>query len=202
MVKWRAECVCVCLVVFVCTVCVFACKFNICKYSVDWWSVRIQGGFLELKDRTSSKSSSSENLSVTWSSPFYGVEAHMITLSCFSSKTSWYPFSLCCPLQEPSGNHTPPQLSPSLSQTAYPNAGSLDVQHLIMQADARRRRNDNYFDDVPRSKLERQMAQVSMVRGIMGNFVYNTKSSRGFMMASENRGFRLLCCCWEHELTC
>lgn len=64
--------------------------------------------------------------------------------------------------QEPTGNHTPPQLSPSLSQ-AYPNAGSLDVQHLIMQADARRRRNDNYFEDVPRSKLERQMAQVSMV---------------------------------------
>uniref|UniRef100_A0AAY4D1P1 Ankyrin repeat and sterile alpha motif domain-containing protein 1B n=1 Tax=Denticeps clupeoides TaxID=299321 RepID=A0AAY4D1P1_9TELE len=62
-------------------------------------------------------------------------------------------------LREPGGNHTPPQLSPSLSQTAYPNAGSLDVQHLIMQADARRRRNDNYFDDVPRSKLERQMAQ-------------------------------------------
>ncbi|RXN21267.1 ankyrin repeat and sterile alpha motif domain-containing 1B isoform X3 [Labeo rohita] len=64
-------------------------------------------------------------------------------------------------LREPTGNHTPPQLSPSLSQ-AYPNAGSLDVQHLIMQADARRRRNDNYFEDVPRSKLERQMAQVSM----------------------------------------
>ncbi len=33
-----------------------------------------------------------------------------------------------------------------------------------MQADARRRRNDNYFEDTPRSKLERQMAQVSMVR--------------------------------------
>uniref|UniRef100_A0A673IWN0 Ankyrin repeat and sterile alpha motif domain-containing protein 1B-like n=1 Tax=Sinocyclocheilus rhinocerous TaxID=307959 RepID=A0A673IWN0_9TELE len=61
-------------------------------------------------------------------------------------------------LREPTGNHTPPQLSPSLSQ-AYPNAGSLDVQHLIMQADARRRRNNNYFEDVPRSKLERQMAQ-------------------------------------------
>uniref|UniRef100_A0A672QIT7 Ankyrin repeat and sterile alpha motif domain-containing protein 1B n=1 Tax=Sinocyclocheilus grahami TaxID=75366 RepID=A0A672QIT7_SINGR len=61
-------------------------------------------------------------------------------------------------LREPTGNHTPPQLSPSLSQ-AYPNAGSLDVQHLIMQADARRRRNENYFEDVPRSKLERQMAQ-------------------------------------------
>uniref|UniRef100_A0A3Q1FI33 Uncharacterized protein n=1 Tax=Acanthochromis polyacanthus TaxID=80966 RepID=A0A3Q1FI33_9TELE len=31
-----------------------------------------------------------------------------------------------------------------------------------MQADARRRQrsNDNYFDDVPRSKLERQMAQA------------------------------------------
>ncbi|XP_072565486.1 ankyrin repeat and sterile alpha motif domain-containing protein 1B isoform X4 [Paramormyrops kingsleyae] len=65
-------------------------------------------------------------------------------------------------LREPTGNHTPPQLSPSLSQSAYTTAGSLDVQHLMMQADARRRRNDNYFDDVPRSKLERQMAQVSM----------------------------------------
>ncbi|XP_018602806.2 ankyrin repeat and sterile alpha motif domain-containing protein 1B isoform X2 [Scleropages formosus] len=65
-------------------------------------------------------------------------------------------------LREPTGNHTPPQLSPSLSQSAYTTAGSLDVQHLMMQADARRRRNENYFDDVPRSKLERQMAQVSM----------------------------------------
>lgn len=38
------------------------------------------------------------------------------------------------------------------------------MQHLMMQADARRRQrsNDNYFEDVPRSKLERQMAQVSM----------------------------------------
>uniref|UniRef100_A0A8C9QRA0 Ankyrin repeat and sterile alpha motif domain containing 1B n=1 Tax=Scleropages formosus TaxID=113540 RepID=A0A8C9QRA0_SCLFO len=62
-------------------------------------------------------------------------------------------------LREPTGNHTPPQLSPSLSQSAYTTAGSLDVQHLMMQADARRRRNENYFDDVPRSKLERQMAQ-------------------------------------------
>ncbi|XP_067110193.1 ankyrin repeat and sterile alpha motif domain-containing protein 1B isoform X1 [Osmerus mordax] len=71
-------------------------------------------------------------------------------------------------LREPGGNHTPPQLSPSLNQAAYTAAGipggSLDVQHLIMQADARRRQrsNDNYFEDVPRSKLERQMAQVSM----------------------------------------
>lgn len=70
-------------------------------------------------------------------------------------------------LREPGGNHTPPQLSPSVGQAAYTAGvpgGSLDVQHLIMQADARRRQrsNDNYFDDVPRSKLERQMAQVSM----------------------------------------
>lgn len=70
-------------------------------------------------------------------------------------------------LREPGGNHTPPQLSPSVAQAAYTAGvpgGSLDVQHLIMQADARRRQrsNDNYFDDVPRSKLERQMAQVSM----------------------------------------
>lgn len=71
--------------------------------------------------------------------------------------------------QEPGGNHTPPQLSPAVGQAAYTAGvpgGSLDVQHLIMQADARRRQrsNDNYFEDVPRSKLERQMAQVSMVR--------------------------------------
>ncbi|CAL1568551.1 unnamed protein product [Knipowitschia caucasica] len=70
-------------------------------------------------------------------------------------------------LREPVGNHTPPQLSPSVGQVAYTAGvpgGSLDVQHLIMQADARRRQrsNDNYFEDVPRSKLERQMAQVSM----------------------------------------
>ncbi|MED6238613.1 Ankyrin repeat and sterile alpha motif domain-containing protein 1B [Ataeniobius toweri] len=70
-------------------------------------------------------------------------------------------------LREPGGNHTPPQLSPSVGQAAYTAGvpgGSLDVQHLIMQADARRRQRstENYFDDVPRSKLERQMAQVSM----------------------------------------
>uniref|UniRef100_A0A3B4Y7K8 Ankyrin repeat and sterile alpha motif domain containing 1B n=1 Tax=Seriola lalandi dorsalis TaxID=1841481 RepID=A0A3B4Y7K8_SERLL len=68
-------------------------------------------------------------------------------------------------LREPGGNHTPPQLSPSVGQAAYTAGvpgGSLDVQHLIMQADARRRQrsNDNYFEDVPRSKLERQMAQA------------------------------------------
>ncbi|XP_061617598.1 ankyrin repeat and sterile alpha motif domain-containing protein 1B isoform X3 [Phyllopteryx taeniolatus] len=67
-------------------------------------------------------------------------------------------------LREPGGNLTPPQLSPAAYAAGVPG-GSLDVQHLIMQADARRRQrsNDNYFDDVPRSKLERQMAQVSMV---------------------------------------
>uniref|UniRef100_A0A3B3WDY7 Ankyrin repeat and sterile alpha motif domain containing 1B n=1 Tax=Poecilia mexicana TaxID=48701 RepID=A0A3B3WDY7_9TELE len=68
-------------------------------------------------------------------------------------------------LREPGGNHTPPQLSPSVGQAAYTAGvpgGSLDVQHLIMQADARRRQRstENYFDDVPRSKLERQMAQA------------------------------------------
>ncbi|KAF3859249.1 hypothetical protein F7725_021647 [Dissostichus mawsoni] len=67
-------------------------------------------------------------------------------------------------LREPGGNHTPPQLSPAVGQAAYTAGvpgGSLEVQHLIMQADARRRQrsNDNYFEDVPRSKLERQMAQ-------------------------------------------
>uniref|UniRef100_A0A8C6KQJ1 Ankyrin repeat and sterile alpha motif domain containing 1B n=1 Tax=Nothobranchius furzeri TaxID=105023 RepID=A0A8C6KQJ1_NOTFU len=68
-------------------------------------------------------------------------------------------------LREPAGNHTPPQLSPSVGQQAYTAGvpgGSLDVQHLIMQADARRRQRstENYFEDVPRSKLERQMAQA------------------------------------------
>uniref|UniRef100_A0A8C5B0D5 Ankyrin repeat and sterile alpha motif domain-containing protein 1B n=1 Tax=Gadus morhua TaxID=8049 RepID=A0A8C5B0D5_GADMO len=68
-------------------------------------------------------------------------------------------------LREPGGSHTPPQLSPSVGPyTAGVPGGSLDVQHLIMQADARRRQrsSENYFEDVPRSKLERQMAQVSM----------------------------------------
>lgn len=67
-------------------------------------------------------------------------------------------------VQEPSGNHTPPQLSPSLSQSTFTTGGSLDVPHIIMQGDARRRRNENYFDDIPRSKLERQMAQVGLKR--------------------------------------
>jgi len=87
------------------------------------------------------------------------------------SPASLYLTNLLTPIlyQEPGGNHTPPQLSPSVGQAAYTvgvPGGSLDVQHLIMQADARRRQrsNDNYFEDVPRSKLERQMAQVSMVR--------------------------------------
>nr|XP_033807653.1 ankyrin repeat and sterile alpha motif domain-containing protein 1B [Geotrypetes seraphini] len=61
-------------------------------------------------------------------------------------------------LREPSGENTPPQLSPSLSQSTYTTGGSLDFPHIMMQ-DARRRRNENYFDDIPRSKLERQMAQ-------------------------------------------
>lgn len=88
--------------------------------------------------------------------------------------------------QEPGGNHTPPQLSPSVGQAAYTAGvpgGSLDVQHLIMQADARRRQrsNDNYFDDVPRSKLERQMAQVSMVRkgGQVGGMNGGRERERG-----------------------
>ncbi|XP_072418594.1 ankyrin repeat and sterile alpha motif domain-containing protein 1B isoform X15 [Chiloscyllium punctatum] len=62
-------------------------------------------------------------------------------------------------LRDP-GNNTPPQLSPSLSQSTY-TGGSLDIpsSHLMMQGDARRRINDSYFEDMPRSKLERQMAQ-------------------------------------------
>uniref|UniRef100_A0A8C2Y8F8 Ankyrin repeat and sterile alpha motif domain containing 1B n=1 Tax=Coturnix japonica TaxID=93934 RepID=A0A8C2Y8F8_COTJA len=52
------------------------------------------------------------------------------------------------------------RLSPSLSQSTFTTGGSLDVPHIIMQGDARRRRNENYFDDIPRSKLERQMAQT------------------------------------------
>ncbi|XP_060101209.1 ankyrin repeat and sterile alpha motif domain-containing protein 1B isoform X1 [Heteronotia binoei] len=72
-------------------------------------------------------------------------------------------------LREPSTDHTPPQLSPSLSQSTYTTGGSLDVPHIIMQGDARRRRNDSYFDDIPRSKLERQMAQQSSVCEIWTN---------------------------------
>uniref|UniRef100_A0A8C3F9Q3 Ankyrin repeat and sterile alpha motif domain containing 1B n=1 Tax=Chrysemys picta bellii TaxID=8478 RepID=A0A8C3F9Q3_CHRPI len=72
-------------------------------------------------------------------------------------------------LREPSGNHTPPQLSPSLSQSTYTTGGSLDVPHIIMQGDARRRRNESYFEDIPRSKLERQMAQQSSVCEIWTN---------------------------------
>ncbi|KAM6306984.1 LOW QUALITY PROTEIN: ankyrin repeat and sterile alpha motif domain-containing protein 1B-like [Podargus strigoides] len=68
-------------------------------------------------------------------------------------------------LREPSGNHTPPQLSPSLSQSTFTTGGSLDIPHIVMQGDARRRRNENYFDDIPRSKLERQMAQVALCDG-------------------------------------
>uniref|UniRef100_A0AAZ3QQU4 Ankyrin repeat and sterile alpha motif domain-containing protein 1B n=1 Tax=Oncorhynchus tshawytscha TaxID=74940 RepID=A0AAZ3QQU4_ONCTS len=66
-------------------------------------------------------------------------------------------------LREPGGCNTPPQILPG--HAAYTTAGvpggSLDVQHLIMQADARRRQrsNDNYLEEMPRSKLERQMAQ-------------------------------------------
>lgn len=41
--------------------------------------------------------------------------------------------------QEPGGLHTPPQLSPAAYAAAGVPGGSLDVQHLIMQADARRR---------------------------------------------------------------
>ncbi|XP_041522116.1 ankyrin repeat and sterile alpha motif domain-containing protein 1B isoform X9 [Microtus oregoni] len=33
---------------------------------------------------------------------------------------------------------------------------------ITLRGDARRRRNENYFDDIPRSKLERQMAQSSV----------------------------------------
>ncbi|KAG5212275.1 hypothetical protein JEQ12_014704 [Ovis aries] len=73
-------------------------------------------------------------------------------------------------LREPSGNHTPPQLSPSLSQSTYTTGGSLDVPHIIMQGDARRRRNENYFDDIPRSKLERQMAQKILCTSSVFNF--------------------------------
>ncbi|XP_023657343.1 ankyrin repeat and sterile alpha motif domain-containing protein 1B-like isoform X2 [Paramormyrops kingsleyae] len=50
---------------------------------------------------------------------------------------------------------------PSVNHTSLP-VGSLDFQKLIMQGDTQRHPNDSYFDDMPRTKLERQMAQVSM----------------------------------------
>ncbi|XP_041522108.1 ankyrin repeat and sterile alpha motif domain-containing protein 1B isoform X8 [Microtus oregoni] len=40
---------------------------------------------------------------------------------------------------------------------------------ITLRGDARRRRNENYFDDIPRSKLERQMAQQSSVCEIWTN---------------------------------
>uniref|UniRef100_A0A3B3TAT3 Ankyrin repeat and sterile alpha motif domain containing 1B n=1 Tax=Paramormyrops kingsleyae TaxID=1676925 RepID=A0A3B3TAT3_9TELE len=47
---------------------------------------------------------------------------------------------------------------PSVNHTSLP-VGSLDFQKLIMQGDTQRHPNDSYFDDMPRTKLERQMAQ-------------------------------------------
>lgn len=90
-------------------------------------------------------------------------------------------------MQEPSGNHTPPQLSPSLSQSTYTTGGSLDIPHIIMQGDARRRRNDSYFDDIPRSKLERQMAQVKLensmfIRNVFLNICFLALSFRNWCL--------------------
>ncbi len=101
-------------------------------------------------------------------------EPSLACIHCYKKNSSPPPHHVLS--QEPAGNHTPPQLSPSVGQAAYTAGvpgGSLDVQHLIMQADARRRQrsNDNYFEDVPRSKLERQMAQVSMVRCLYSSLV-------------------------------
>ncbi|KAJ8373838.1 hypothetical protein SKAU_G00044180 [Synaphobranchus kaupii] len=65
-------------------------------------------------------------------------------------------------LREPIGNHTPPQLSPSLGQNLYTSSFA-DVQHLIMQADAPPSAVTTPISRTSlRSKLERQMAQVSM----------------------------------------
>ncbi|XP_051780586.1 ankyrin repeat and sterile alpha motif domain-containing protein 1B isoform X1 [Erpetoichthys calabaricus] len=50
----------------------------------------------------------------------------------------------------------------SLGDRLHEDPPQKPPRSITLRADARRRRNENYFDDVPRSKLERQMAQVSM----------------------------------------
>nr|XP_045008302.1 ankyrin repeat and sterile alpha motif domain-containing protein 1B isoform X22 [Jaculus jaculus] len=48
----------------------------------------------------------------------------------------------------------------SLGDRLHDDPPQKPPRSITLRGDARRRRNDNYFDDIPRSKLERQMAQT------------------------------------------
>ncbi|XP_012643065.2 ankyrin repeat and sterile alpha motif domain-containing protein 1B isoform X10 [Microcebus murinus] len=50
----------------------------------------------------------------------------------------------------------------SLGDRLHEEAPQKPPRSITLRGDARRRRNENYFDDIPRSKLERQMAQSSV----------------------------------------
>uniref|UniRef100_A0A8C4X8K2 Ankyrin repeat and sterile alpha motif domain containing 1B n=1 Tax=Erpetoichthys calabaricus TaxID=27687 RepID=A0A8C4X8K2_ERPCA len=60
----------------------------------------------------------------------------------------------------------------SLGDRLHEDPPQKPPRSITLRADARRRRNENYFDDVPRSKLERQMAQVSMVSILFSKITY------------------------------
>ncbi|XP_012643060.1 ankyrin repeat and sterile alpha motif domain-containing protein 1B isoform X9 [Microcebus murinus] len=57
----------------------------------------------------------------------------------------------------------------SLGDRLHEEAPQKPPRSITLRGDARRRRNENYFDDIPRSKLERQMAQQSSVCEIWTN---------------------------------
>nr|XP_045008299.1 ankyrin repeat and sterile alpha motif domain-containing protein 1B isoform X20 [Jaculus jaculus] len=57
----------------------------------------------------------------------------------------------------------------SLGDRLHDDPPQKPPRSITLRGDARRRRNDNYFDDIPRSKLERQMAQQSSVCEIWTN---------------------------------
>eukprot|EP00074_Homo_sapiens_P096628 XP_016875145.1 ankyrin repeat and sterile alpha motif domain-containing protein 1B isoform X11 [Homo sapiens] len=50
----------------------------------------------------------------------------------------------------------------SLGDRLHDDPPQKPPRSITLRGDARRRRNENYFDDIPRSKLERQMAQSSV----------------------------------------
>ncbi|XP_051702509.1 ankyrin repeat and sterile alpha motif domain-containing protein 1B isoform X12 [Oryctolagus cuniculus] len=50
----------------------------------------------------------------------------------------------------------------SLGDRLHEDPPQKPPRSITLRGDARRRRNENYFDDIPRSKLERQMAQSSV----------------------------------------
>nr|XP_023487031.1 ankyrin repeat and sterile alpha motif domain-containing protein 1B isoform X12 [Equus caballus] len=57
----------------------------------------------------------------------------------------------------------------SLGDRLHDDPPQKPPRSITLRGDARRRRNENYFEDIPRSKLERQMAQQSSVCEIWTN---------------------------------